>query len=69
MAKVVSSFGHLRLTAHAKRLVAAPMYAKCKAFLGAAIFLRKKNGYDFVVLHLIFQGVVVMLKGLLLGVD
>ncbi len=45
------------------------MYAKGKAFLGAAIFLRKKNGYDFVVLHLIFQGVVVMLKGLLLGVD
>lgn len=55
--------------AHGKRLVAESMYAKGKAFLGAAILLRDQKGYEFVVLHLVCQGIEVLLKGLLLVVD
>lgn len=45
------------------------MYAKGKAFLGAAILLRQKGGHEFVVLHLLCQGIEVTLKGLLLFID
>ncbi len=45
------------------------MYAKGKAFLGAAILLRRKNGYEYVVLHLLCQGIEITLKGLLLVAD
>jgi hypothetical protein len=69
MAKIVLSAGSAHLTAHSKRLVAASMYAKGKAFIGASILLRQKKGYEFVVLHLICQGIEVVLKGLLLGID
>ena len=69
MATIVSAVGHAQLTTHGKRLVAASMYAKGKAFLGAAILLRQKGGYEFVVLHLLCQGVEVTLKGLLLLID
>ena len=69
MATVISTVGHGQLTAHGKRLVAASMFAKGKAFLGAAILLRQKGGYEFVVLHLLCQGIEVTLKGLLLFMD
>lgn len=69
MATVISAVGHAQLTAHGKRLVAASMFAKGKAFLGAAILLRQKGGYEFVVLHLLCQGIEVTLKGLLLFMD
>lgn len=69
MAKIELLFGHPHLTTHSKRLVAASMYAKGKGFIGAAILLHKKKGCEFVVLHLICQGIEVMLKGLLLSVD
>jgi len=42
------------------------MYVKGKNFLGAAILLRQKGGYEYVVLHLMCQGVEVTLKALLL---
>lgn len=45
------------------------MYAKGKAFLGAAILLRQKGGDEFVVLHLLCQGIEITLKGLLLFID
>jgi hypothetical protein len=45
------------------------MYAKGKAFLGAAILLRHKKGNDYVVLHLVCHGIEDLLKGLLLFVD
>jgi hypothetical protein len=69
MAKIVSAAGPFHLSDHGKRLVAESMYAKGKAFLGAAILFRQKKGDDFVVLHLICQGIEVVLKGLLLGID
>lgn len=50
-------------------MVAESMYVKGKAFLGAAVLLRQKGGYEFVVLHLLCQGIEVVLKGLLLAID
>jgi hypothetical protein len=54
---------------HGKRMVAESMYAKGKAFLGAAVLLRQKGGYEYVVLHLLCQGIEIVLKGLLLAID
>lgn len=58
-----------KLTAHGKRMVAESMYDKGKAFLGAAVLLRQKGGYEYVVLHLLCQGIEIVLKGLLLAID
>ena len=58
-----------RLTVHGKRIVAESMYAKGKAFLGAAVLLRRNGGYEYVVLHLLCQGIEIVLKGLLLAID
>jgi hypothetical protein len=58
-----------RLTTYGKRMVAASMYAKGKNFLGAAMLLRKKGGYEYVVLHLLCQGIEITLKALLLVAD
>lgn len=71
MTEITSATGtvQLKLTAHGKRMVAESMYAKGKAFLGAAILLRQKGGYEYVVLHLLCQGIEIVLKGLLLAVD
>lgn len=55
-----------RLTIHGKGMVARSMYAKGKSFLGAAILLRQRDGYEYVVLHLICQGIEVIFKALLL---
>ena len=42
------------------------MYDKGKGFLGAAMLLDRQRGYDYVVLHLLCQGVEIVLKALLL---
>jgi hypothetical protein len=55
-----------RLTIHGKRLVAESMYAKGKSFIGAALLLRQRGGYEYVVLHLLCQGIEITLKALLL---
>lgn len=69
MATITAARGVARLTVHGKRLAVRSMYAKGKAFLGAAVLLRQKGGYEYVVLHLICQGIEVALKGLLLAID
>ena len=58
-----------RLTNYGKRMVAASMYAKGKYFLGAAMLLRINGGYEYVVLHLLCQGIEITLKALLLFAD
>lgn len=58
-----------RLTNYGKRMVAASMYAKGKNFLGAAMLLRKNGGYEYVVLHILCQGIEITLKALLLFAD
>ena len=69
MTTIISALGTATLTVHGKRMVAESMYVKGKAFLGAAVLLRQKGGYEFVVLHLLCQGIEVVLKGLLLAID
>jgi hypothetical protein len=52
-----------------KRQIAVSMYARGKAFIGAAILLRRQGSLepmDYVVLHLQCQGIEITLKGLLL---
>src|SRR3989442_9256752 len=64
----INAKGVARLSVHGKRLVAESMYAKGKAFLGAAVLLRQKGGYGYVVLYLSFQGMEGEVKGPLLSV-
>jgi hypothetical protein len=45
------------------------MYVKGRSFVKAATLLREENGYEYVVLHLLCQGVEVTLKALLLFKD
>ena len=42
---------------------------KGKAFIGAALLLRQRGGYEYVVLHLLCQGIEVLGKGYLLLVN
>jgi hypothetical protein len=55
-----------------KQAIAASMYNKGKAFVGAAILLSRQDDsehVDYVALHLFCQGVEIVLKGLLLCQD
>jgi hypothetical protein len=42
------------------------MYEKGRSFIGAAILLRQRGGYEYVVLHLLCQGIEIVLKSFLL---
>ena len=53
-------------TSHGKRLIALSMCEKGKSFIGAALLLRNQGGYEYVVLHLLCQGIEVLGKGYLL---
>jgi len=57
------------LTNHGKRLVADSMYHKGKGFVAAAVLLSHHEGHEYVVLHLLGQGIENILKGLLLFKD
>jgi hypothetical protein len=57
------------LTLEAKRQIAERMYLKGKQFLAAAVLLDKQGGFGFVVLHLVCQGIEIMLKAILLFRD
>jgi len=68
--KVVKAVASIdKLTLHGKRLTALSMWEKGKAFIAAAILLRGKGGYEYVVLHLLCQGIEVLGKGYLLLSD
>lgn len=56
-------------TLHGKQLIARSMYEKGRAFLRAALLLKEQDGYEYVVLHLICQGIEVLGKGYLLMED
>jgi hypothetical protein len=69
MTRIVEARGHAFLSRYGKRQVAASMYVKGKAFIGAALLLRQQGNSeqtDHVGLHLLCQGVEITLKGLLL---
>ena len=63
------SSGSVVMTTYAKILVAKAMYEKGTAFIGAALLVNQKNGNAFVVLHLLCQGIEVVLKAILLAKD
>lgn len=57
-------------TTHGKRLMALAFYHRGKSFIGAAVLLERQTGSDkYVVLHLLCQGVEIILKALLLLLD
>ena len=61
-----------KLAPAGKEVIAASMYGKGKAFVGAAILLSRQGDsehVDYVVLHLLCQGIELVLKGLLLLKD
>ena len=69
---VISASGVGRPTRYAKSLIADSMYLKGKAVIGAAILLRGRSDHehtDYVFLHLLGQGIELVLKGLLLRND
>lgn len=57
------------LTIHGKKLVAVAMYQRGKAFIAASILLRQNGGYHYVVLHLMCQGLEIILKAFLMVSD
>lgn len=57
------------LTIVGKRTVALSWYEKGKSFIAAALLLRRHGGDEYVVLHLLCQGVEVILKALLVFSD
>ena len=57
------------VTNQGKRLIAEAMYTKGKNFIGAALLVRGQGGSEYVVLHLLCQGVEIVLKSLLLLKD
>jgi len=65
----LNTSGPMRLSIYGRGRVALSMYVKGKNFLAAAILLRQHGGpvaNEYVALHLICQGVEIVLKGLLL---
>jgi len=58
-----------KLTAHGERLITAHMFDKGKGFVGSSILLKRHNGNQAVVLHLLCQGIEILLKAGLLLVD
>jgi hypothetical protein len=59
----------LMISSYAKSLVAQSTYSKGKAFVAAAILLRQNDGYEYVVLHLICQGLELIFKSMLMQKD
>jgi hypothetical protein len=53
-------------TPYAKSLIARGLYQKGRHFMGAAISLRQHKGDEYVVLHLLCQGIEIVLKAILL---
>lgn len=64
--KTVTGRGRSRLAPHGKKLIAQAFYAKGTSFIGASILLRRQGGDKFVVLHLLCQGLEILLKAALL---
>ena len=57
------------LTNYGRFFVARSMYEKGKGFIGAAVLVEKQNGNPSVVLHLLCQGIEIILKAMLLEKD
>jgi len=69
MTSVSIDFSAGKLTAEGKKRVAHTLFEKGKSFLRASAHLRKEEGYEFVILHLLCQGMEITLKAYLLYAD
>jgi hypothetical protein len=61
--------GPMRLSNYGRKQVSLSMYVKGKNFLGASVMLREAKGNEYVVLHLMCQGIEIVLKAFLLFKD
>lgn len=62
----------MTLTLHGKKQIARVQFDKGRAFVGAALLLKphtSNESYKYVYLHLVCQGIELILKGLLLARD
>jgi hypothetical protein len=50
-------------------MIASALYSKGRSFVGASVLLQKHGGDEYVVLHLLCQGLEIILKALLLFLD
>ena len=66
---IVEASGFGRPTNYTKQKIAESMYHKGKSFILAGLLLRREAGYEYVVLHLLCQGIEITLKSLLLHKD
>jgi hypothetical protein len=57
------------LTTHGRHIIASALYSKGRSFVGASVLLRKHGGDEYVVLHLLCQGIEIIVKALLLFLD
>ena len=57
------------LSNYGKHVIATEMYTKGKAFIGASILLSRNHGHPSVILHLMCQGIELVLKAILLRCD
>ena len=57
------------LTTHGRRILANALYTRGINFVGAAVLLQKHGGDRYVVLHLLCQGIEIIVKALLLFLD
>ncbi len=64
-----SLVAEVKLSSYGKRRTAEAMYHKGCNFVAASVLLSQKGGYQYVVLHLLCQGVEIVLKSLLLFKD
>lgn len=65
----VNAGATLGLTTHGRQLIARALYSKGRSFVGAAVLLQRHGGDEYVVLHLLCQGIEIILKALLLFLD
>jgi hypothetical protein len=66
---IVEASGIGMPTSYTKQKIAESMYRKGKSFVLAGLLLRREAGYEYVVLHLLCQGIEIILKSLLLHKD
>jgi hypothetical protein len=61
--------GKARLTKSGKAYLTRAIFTKGKQFVASAVLLKQRGGYQYVVLHLLCQGMEILQKALLLAHD
>ena len=57
------------ITRYGESRIALSMYQKGQGFIGAAVLVDQQDGHPSVVLHLLCQGIEILLKAILLATD